>query len=207
MASASEALRRTPEQHRSRRRVSAVLDAAEALVTEHGLAPVTMTDIAGRAGMSLPALYRYFPDRAAVVRALALRAMAEDRELVLACSRQARNTSLEDAARGLVSAYRELESRPFRAAVRAAIAADPELGRLDLADTRANAEVLADAVMVTTGRTDRDTVLRDLLLVVHLAGEAVRLAELVGGDEGDALVDTFVTMITRQLGGDSRCCA
>jgi AcrR family transcriptional regulator len=51
----------TIEAHRAAVRES-VLDTAAALVAEHGLATVTMTEIAERTGIGRATLYKYFPD-------------------------------------------------------------------------------------------------------------------------------------------------
>ncbi|HEX6447937.1 MAG TPA: TetR/AcrR family transcriptional regulator [Trebonia sp.] len=45
----------------------AILDAAWALVTERGLTAVTMSQIAGRAGIGRATLYKYFPDVEAIL--------------------------------------------------------------------------------------------------------------------------------------------
>jgi AcrR family transcriptional regulator len=45
----------------------AVLDAVAALVAEHGLASVTMTEVAERSGIGRATLYKYFPDVEAVL--------------------------------------------------------------------------------------------------------------------------------------------
>jgi AcrR family transcriptional regulator len=47
----------------------ATLDATAALVAEHGLASVTMSQIAQRAGIGRATLYKYFPDVEAVLTA------------------------------------------------------------------------------------------------------------------------------------------
>ncbi len=47
----------------------AVLDATAALVAEHGLAGVVMSQVAERAGIGRATLYKYFPDLDAVLRA------------------------------------------------------------------------------------------------------------------------------------------
>jgi AcrR family transcriptional regulator len=65
-------VRRAPTQERSARRLSAVLEAAGALADERGHELVTTTDIARRAGISIGTLYRFFDDKPAVYRALAL---------------------------------------------------------------------------------------------------------------------------------------
>jgi AcrR family transcriptional regulator len=62
----SNRVRRAPQQERSTRRVTAFLQAAEALFAEVGFEAATMTAIAERAGSSIGALYSYFPDKKAV---------------------------------------------------------------------------------------------------------------------------------------------
>jgi AcrR family transcriptional regulator len=66
----STLVRRTPQQDRSTRRVTAFLGAAEALFAEVGFEAATMTAIAERAGSSIGALYSYFPDKKAIALAL-----------------------------------------------------------------------------------------------------------------------------------------
>ncbi len=51
----------TVEEHRRAVR-EATLDATAALVAEHGLASVTMSQVAERAGIGRATLYKYFPD-------------------------------------------------------------------------------------------------------------------------------------------------
>ncbi len=62
--------RRVPQQERGTRRVAELLEAAEAVFAESGYEAATMTAIAERAGSSIGALYQYFPNKEALVRAL-----------------------------------------------------------------------------------------------------------------------------------------
>jgi AcrR family transcriptional regulator len=62
--------RRVPQQERGTRRMAELLEAAEAVIAESGYDAATMTAIALRAGSSIGALYQYFPNKEAVVRAL-----------------------------------------------------------------------------------------------------------------------------------------
>jgi AcrR family transcriptional regulator len=71
--STTSALRRTPVQERSAARVQRMLDAAAALLDEVGYEATTTSLIASRAGVSVGSLYQFFPDRAAVLKALATR--------------------------------------------------------------------------------------------------------------------------------------
>src|SRR5436305_583346 len=68
------AARRTPQQQRSRELVARVLDAAERLLST-GADGLSTTTIAQAAGVSVGALYQYFPDTSAIVTALATRHM------------------------------------------------------------------------------------------------------------------------------------
>ena len=64
---------RQPRQERGQRRVDAILDATAAIVAEEGLPAATMHAIARRSGTTIGSLYHFFPDRDAVVVALAER--------------------------------------------------------------------------------------------------------------------------------------
>jgi AcrR family transcriptional regulator len=67
------ALRNEPVQARSTARLSALLDAAAAVVDEIGFERMTTAMVADRAGASIGTVYRYFPDRIAVLQALSTR--------------------------------------------------------------------------------------------------------------------------------------
>lgn len=68
---------RKPVQARSQKTYDALLDAAGELLGEVGIERISTNMICERAGMSPPALYRYFDDKYAVVGALAERLMAK----------------------------------------------------------------------------------------------------------------------------------
>lgn len=59
-----------------------LLDSAAALFAEVGYEATTTNAIADKAGVSIGSLYRYFPDRKAVLDALAERHLARTRELL-----------------------------------------------------------------------------------------------------------------------------
>ena len=65
--------RRRPVQSRSQNTVARVLDAASSLLTQMPLEDVTTTRIAAEAGLSIGALYRFFPDKQTIVDAIAVR--------------------------------------------------------------------------------------------------------------------------------------
>ena len=65
--------RRSPVQIRSHQTVQRVLDAASALLGQMPLEEVTTTRIATEAGLSIGALYRFFPDKQTIIDAIAVR--------------------------------------------------------------------------------------------------------------------------------------
>jgi AcrR family transcriptional regulator len=66
-------LRNEPVQARSTARLAQLLDAAAAIVDEIGYERLTTAMVAERAGASIGTVYRYFPDRIALLQALAAR--------------------------------------------------------------------------------------------------------------------------------------
>jgi AcrR family transcriptional regulator len=80
-----ERLRR-PRQRRGEQRVEAILDAASALIAEHGAEGLTVQALADRARTSKGSLYHFFPDLPAVLCALAHRHSAAVTALTTALS-------------------------------------------------------------------------------------------------------------------------
>jgi AcrR family transcriptional regulator len=66
-------LRRQPKQQRSKERVEKILDAAAAVFDEVGYEAATTHAIAAKAGTAIGSLYQFFPDKAAIFKAMELR--------------------------------------------------------------------------------------------------------------------------------------
>jgi AcrR family transcriptional regulator len=136
-------LRREPQQARSRARLAGLVDAAEALLVREGPDALSTTRIAAEAGVSVGSLYQYFPDKAAIVDAVAHRYLGDFEELMEGLALQAAPGRWEDPVGTLVDAFAErYAARPGYRAL--------WLGRhlsdeLRAADHR-NKEVLADGV-------------------------------------------------------------
>jgi len=74
-------LRRVPRQERGRVRVEKILDAAAEVIAETGVEAATTNAIAAKAHTSVGSLYQFFPNKEAIVDALASRFNVELREL------------------------------------------------------------------------------------------------------------------------------
>lgn len=79
---ASGQIRTEPVQQRSADRLTTLLDAAAAVVDEVGFDRITTAMIAERAGASIGTVYRYYPDRVAVLHGLRERAVQRFRARV-----------------------------------------------------------------------------------------------------------------------------
>ena len=75
-ASSLTVLRNEPVQARSNVRLTGLLDAAAAVIDEVGFERLTTAMVAERADSSIGTVYRYFPDRIAVLHALSERSLA-----------------------------------------------------------------------------------------------------------------------------------
>jgi AcrR family transcriptional regulator len=140
--------RARPRQRRARRTLEEILDAAGRLLEEVGLDAFNTNLLAERAGVHVPSVYRYFPNKLAVVAALAGR-MTEEwddwfEDFAWVADPRA------DWRRALVEAverfYRGVRALPGGAAVRRAMRASPELRTIDQQDNEYLAGRLARAL-------------------------------------------------------------
>jgi len=79
-------LRNVPTQARSRERLRRVLDAADDVLATEGADAFTTNRIAQAAGIPVGSVYRYFPDKEAIVEALALLYWSDFEDLVAAAA-------------------------------------------------------------------------------------------------------------------------
>jgi AcrR family transcriptional regulator len=92
------ASRRLPVQSRSHQTVQRVLDAASSLLGEMPLEEITTTRIAGEAGLSIGALYRFFPDKQTIIDAIAVRHVEQFKSELEASVMKALERELADLA-------------------------------------------------------------------------------------------------------------
>jgi AcrR family transcriptional regulator len=72
-AAKNSGMRRQPKQARSQERVNQILDVAEQMFIAEGYGATTTNAIAARAQVPIGSLYQFFPDKGAIVAALAMR--------------------------------------------------------------------------------------------------------------------------------------
>ncbi len=98
-------IRNEPVQARSTARLAALLDAAARVIDEIGYERLTTAMVAEGAGASIGTVYRYFPDRIAVLQSLAARNVERVGERAIAALKDTRHESWQDALGGAFRAF------------------------------------------------------------------------------------------------------
>jgi AcrR family transcriptional regulator len=101
----SLSLRNEPVQARSTARLAGLLDAAAAVIDELGYERLTTAMVAERAGASIGTVYRYFPDRIAVLQALAARNLERTLDHTVAEINKPEYTTWADALDAALAVY------------------------------------------------------------------------------------------------------
>jgi len=196
-----QALRRAPSQARSRDRVEKMLNAAVAIIAEKGSDALRMSEVAGRAGVSIGSLYQFFPDKAAIIRTLAGRYNEEGRRCI-----EEGLAGVTDAA-GLRAAFGQLIdiyygaflAEPVRRDIWSGMMADKSLRAFELEESRGNAALLAAVMLRVRGAGNRSEIDATALAIMSLGESAMRLAVSVPRNEGDAIIEAYKRMAMREL--------
>jgi AcrR family transcriptional regulator len=98
-------IRNEPMQARSTARLAALLDAAAAVVAEIGYERLTTAMVAEGAGASIGTVYRYFPDRIAVLQSLAARNEERVTERLVAAVSDAKHENWAQALEAAFEVY------------------------------------------------------------------------------------------------------
>ncbi|MGH2868754.1 MAG: TetR/AcrR family transcriptional regulator [Solirubrobacteraceae bacterium] len=97
-------LRHVPIQARSRARLLKVLDAADEVLAREGAGLFTTARVAAAAGVPVGSVYHYFPDKQAVIEALALRYWSDFEDLVTAVAETDERDPMTDPAGAVLDA-------------------------------------------------------------------------------------------------------
>lgn len=195
------ALRRKPSQARSREKVKLILDCATALIAQQGSDAMRMSEVAQNAGISIGALYQYFPDKTAIVRVLAQRYNQEARECIEQGLIQVQTLpQLIEAFNCLIDEYYALfMAEPVMRDIWAATQANKTLREEEVAESRLNGALLAAAIRRLRPQSDPAAVENAAFLLMHLGEATMRLAVSTGPEEGRALVVSYKQMAARML--------
>ena len=191
--------RRTPQQDRSVTRVNTILNVARDLIRKDGASGLKMTEIAKLAGIPIGSLYQYFPEKAAIIKALYDMISAEVSAKVTAAFSSI--SSLEDAlavSENIVDwYYEEFKRNPLHVEIWLGVETDKELLHLNNQESVNAAAAFCEAVAPYMGNSNIDIKTRALVLT-HVTGSAVRLAIFQTDDDLAKRILTEWKAILRQ---------
>lgn len=189
--------RRKPVQARSRERVNTILEHAAAIFHEVGVDSTSMSAIARQSDMSLASLYRYFPNKVAIVKAIAERHV-ESMETAL--RERLGEVSMVDAVDVLIDLFYEFyRTEPAYSAIWSGVEAMPELRELDLRELYNNATDLDARLSEEYPHIPDDRRWNACLTVPRSAGSVLRLAATLPEDEARLLVSELKCMVRAYL--------
>ncbi|MFL1465448.1 TetR/AcrR family transcriptional regulator [Marinobacter sp. DUT-3] len=189
--------RRKPVQARSRERVNTILEHAAAIFHEMGVDSTSMSAIARQSGMSLASLYRYFPNKAAIVKAIAERHVEK---METALRERLGMVNLVDAADVLIDLFYEFyRTEPAYSAIWSGVEAMPELRELDLRELYSNAGDLDARLSEEYPHIPDDRRWNACLVVPRSAGSVLRLAATLPEDQARPMVDELKCMVGAYL--------
>lgn len=190
-----------PTQSRSREKVSRLLDAALALAVEQGSLDIKITEVAKRASVPIGSLYQFFPTRTSLIAKLFAREMQPIDEAVGAALTDA--SSLADLQDRIEAALRDtlrlVRSKPGLSVIWSSASMDPAIEAADFANTRQNAQVLAEHMArFLPNEAAESRIQATTLLICHLWGSIVRLCILSDPQEERALLQEYSSMLALQ---------
>ncbi|WP_403024572.1 TetR/AcrR family transcriptional regulator [Salinibacterium sp. GXW1014] len=163
------ALRNEPVQARSAARLTRLLDSAAEVIDEIGYERLTTAMVAERAGASIGTVYRYFPDRIAVLQSLSVRFLNDFIEEVSSALQAESVTSWQSAVDAVIdTAVRSFATKPGFRSIRFGDVIDVRPREEDRTHNAVVASVLAEVF------SDRfDVTGDDLSLRVEVAVQLV----------------------------------
>ena len=151
-----------------------------------------MSAIARQSGMSLASLYRYFPNKAAIVHAIAEQHVEK---MERALRERLQELNLSDAVDVLIDQFYEFyRHEPAYSAIWSGVEAMPELRELDLRELYTNARDLDRKLKEECPRIPDDRRWTASLLLPRSAGTVLRLAVTLPDAQGRQLVEELKCM-------------
>ena len=194
-------LRRTPSQSRAQEKIRRIAECATALIAAKGSDSLKMSEIAQQAGISIGALYQYFPDKSALIRYLFESCNAQSRQCIeegLAAAHSA--DELIVAFNALIDEYLALmRQEPAMCDIWSATQTDKSLSKLEIAESRQNGRLLADTIRrIAPGKVSAQLD-ETAFLLMHFGESTMRIAVDVSEEESMTLIEAYKVMATRSL--------
>ncbi len=193
-------VRATPRQKRSRETFERILEAASELIHERGSDALKLTEVAVKADVPIGSVYRYFPNKRAILAKLAKEYFKQFNEDLSTSAMDATHlVSLEQSMRRMTwRLFRRFQNEPVLRDVLSGCEADRDIEEINLADSRESGDRLYKR-FVELGGEPSPTKRIECFMMCHLSGSAFRMALAIPPEESDLLVERFNEMVLGQL--------
>lgn len=170
-ATAPKEARAEPKQARALQTREMLLDVAGQLLAEVGIERISTNLICQRAGVTPPALYRYFDDKFAIIEALGMRLMERQNAVLVAWIEQHVAQGVATAAAATEQLLRETaavtRSEPGGVWIERALHATPRLEHIRIESHRFVTECLTEALAPQLPDVPREAIWRRIRVAVE----------------------------------------
>lgn len=202
MTAAEAPKRSRPKQERAQQTYDLLLDVAGELLAEVGIDRISTNMICARAGLSPPALYRYFKDKYAVLEALGRRLMARQNDALEAWIARHADGGVEELRDSIEELLRETArvtaAEPGAVWILRALHASPRLVHVRVESHRYVTDKLAEAYARHLPDMDRTELWRRLRVSVEMG---FAIDEMLN-EETRIPPDAAIAHVARMLRGD-----
>ncbi|MFD2231268.1 TetR/AcrR family transcriptional regulator [Alkalimarinus sediminis] len=189
--------RRLPVQGRSRERVNVILSSTLELIIDVGVQGLKTSEIARKAGISLPSLYRYFPNKTAIIKAIAQQHIEKLSSLMQAFLV---DFDLDEGFDHLIDVYAEFyRSEPGYKEIWSGVESMPELQELDLGDLYNNADNLSVKAKSTFVGVEDERVWLICVMLPRTCGAILRLSMTMNEQQAEMLLSELKLMVKAYL--------
>ena len=193
--------KRSPTQKRSIERVESILSAAKSLIGEKGSAGLKIQEIAERAGVTAGSMYQYFPNKAAIIKALAEEFMEEVSGMLE--ENMPEFTSKEEYVSASKTIFKQYYLRhaeePVLRDILISTTVDKSLIDMDVEYSRRHAEVIFRKIKGLVSKEEHEALRKYLFWVMHVSGATVQLALKLPDDEGLKMVEMATEVLTSRF--------
>jgi AcrR family transcriptional regulator len=197
LVSADVEQRRLPVQGRSRERVNTILKCTIELIKDVGVQGLKTSEIARQAGISLPSLYRYFPNKAAIIKALAEQHIEKLNGLL---QNFLTDFDLDEGFDHLIDVYAQFyRSEPGYKEIWSGVESMPELQELDLGELYDHAERLSVKAKSKFHGIDEERVWLICVMLPRTCGAILRLSMTMEEAQSAVLLSELKLMVKAYL--------
>jgi len=194
------AVRRIPQQERSRQKVTAILETAMTLFQQFGMDSISMREIAREAGMPIATVYQYFPNKQSIVQTIWENHTSDVEQLLETelgtLLKDSSSQSLKRTMSRIIDSIADVYDRnPAYTEIRQCVAATPDLRRLNLDNTLRISKLLKQVIVSVNPGASQSEVANYALIATEAASSTVKLGQQLPADRRNELYESLKSFL------------